>query len=93
MIAFINSTVAGATVTLLANRFLAGESTGIALLLGVVAAIGLWRDSLATKDGGTASAHLQKRRNGVPNRRAGWIDRRVDAGHRQNRSVRLHNTS
>jgi hypothetical protein len=41
MIAFINSSVAGATVTLLANRFLVGDSTGIALLLGVAAAIGL----------------------------------------------------
>ncbi|HET6686955.1 MAG TPA: hypothetical protein VFH02_10570 [Jiangellaceae bacterium] len=41
MIAFINSIVAGAGVALLANRLLAGDQTGLAVLIGVAVALAL----------------------------------------------------
>jgi hypothetical protein len=41
MIAFINSIVAGAAVTLLANNFVLRDQTVLALLLGVVTALAL----------------------------------------------------
>src|SRR5262252_2239962 len=47
MIAFINSIVAGASVTLLVNSLFSGSQTGLAVTLGVAAAVGLMAVFLA----------------------------------------------